>query len=118
MLYTCIMWCIEFIVKYVQLSNPYIYACDIIPFRLEADKSDESREALRNLVLLVSSLSYCGYMELKPSSGSVGSLFPIPGFSFPIPSGRGESPCVDVACAKLLGDILVDSHLSMHQTAV
>lgn len=57
--------------------------------RLEADTSDESREALRNLVLLVSSLSYCGYVELKPSSASVGSLFHIPGFTLPIPSGRG-----------------------------
>ncbi|KAK8719520.1 hypothetical protein OTU49_013984, partial [Cherax quadricarinatus] len=48
-------------------------------------------EALRNLVLLVSSLSYCGYIELKPSSASVGSLFHIPGFTLPVPSGRGAS---------------------------
>lgn len=41
-------------------------------------------------MLLVSSLSYCGYVELKPSSASVGSPFHIPGFTLPVPSGRGE----------------------------
>ncbi|XP_063865461.1 WD repeat and FYVE domain-containing protein 3-like isoform X1 [Scylla paramamosain] len=71
-------------------SQGYAFLTEFL-LRLEADKSDESREALRNLVLLVSSLSYCGYLELKPSSASVGSLFHIPGFSLPIPSGRGAS---------------------------
>ncbi|KAK7077189.1 WD repeat and FYVE domain-containing protein 3 [Halocaridina rubra] len=59
--------------------------------RLEGNTVDESREALRNLVLLVSSLSYCGYIELKPSSASIGSLFHLPGFALPVPSGRGAS---------------------------
>ncbi|MPC11568.1 WD repeat and FYVE domain-containing protein 3 [Portunus trituberculatus] len=77
-------------------SQGYAFLTEFL-LRLEADKSDESREALRNLVLLVSSLSYCGYLELKPSSASVGSLFHIPGFSLPIPSGRGQSLLVGIA---------------------
>ncbi|XP_045600783.1 WD repeat and FYVE domain-containing protein 3 isoform X4 [Procambarus clarkii] len=71
-------------------SQGYAFLAEFL-LRLEADTSDESREALRNLVLLVSSLSYCGYIELKPSSASVGSLFHIPGFTLPVPSGRGAS---------------------------
>ncbi|XP_050700499.1 WD repeat and FYVE domain-containing protein 3-like isoform X2 [Eriocheir sinensis] len=71
-------------------SQGYAFLTEFL-LRLEADTSDESREALRNLVLLVSSLSYCGYVELKPTSASVGSLFHIPGFTLPVPSGRGAS---------------------------
>ncbi|KAG7173359.1 WD repeat and FYVE domain-containing protein 3-like [Homarus americanus] len=71
-------------------SQGYAFLAEFL-LRLEADTSDESREALRNLVLLVSSLSYCGYIELKPSSASIGSLFHLQGFSLPVPSGRGTS---------------------------
>ncbi|XP_063602948.1 WD repeat and FYVE domain-containing protein 3-like [Penaeus indicus] len=71
-------------------SQGYAFLAEFL-LRLEADTSDESREALRNLVLLVSSLSYCGYIELKPSTASIGSLFHMPGFSLPVPSGRGAS---------------------------
>lgn len=57
--------------------------------RLEQDKSAEAAEAIRNLVLMVASLSMCGYTELRPSPASIGSLFHIMGFTLPQPSGRG-----------------------------
>ncbi|CAL4106427.1 unnamed protein product, partial [Meganyctiphanes norvegica] len=71
-------------------SQGYAFLAEFL-LRMEADTNDESREALRNLVLLVSSLSYCGYIELKPSSASQGSLYHLPNFSLPVPSGRGAS---------------------------
>ncbi|XP_076043582.1 WD repeat and FYVE domain containing 3 bchs isoform X2 [Oratosquilla oratoria] len=73
-----------------RTAQGYAFLAEFL-LRLEADTSDESREALRNLVLLVSSLSYCGYIELKPSAASVGSLFHLPGFALPVPTGRGVS---------------------------
>ena len=61
--------------------------------RAEADSSTESQEALRNLVFLISSLSQVGFTEIRPAagSGSTGSLFQLPGFSVPQPSGKGSS---------------------------
>lgn len=40
---------------------------------------------------MLTSLSMCGYIELKPSQASMGSLFQMPGFTLPQPSGRGTS---------------------------
>ena len=57
--------------------------------RMEKNESEEAIQALRNLVLLVGSLTTCGYMELKPSTASAGSLFKIPGFTIPQPAGKG-----------------------------
>jgi WD repeat and FYVE domain-containing protein 3 len=59
--------------------------------KLEPDQSKESQDAIRNLVLLVASLTMCGHNELQPSQASVGSLFRIMGFLLPQPSGRGSS---------------------------
>lgn len=58
--------------------------------RLEQDSSAESQEAIRNLILMVASLTMCGYIELRPSQASTGSLFQMLGFAVPQPSGRGE----------------------------
>jgi hypothetical protein len=58
--------------------------------RLEQDSSAESQEAIRNLVLMVASLTMCGYVELRPSQASMDSLFQMLGFALPQPSGRGE----------------------------
>ncbi|KAK6633574.1 hypothetical protein RUM44_004181 [Polyplax serrata] len=60
-------------------------------FRIEQDTSGEAQDAVRNLVLMISSLTMCGYNELKPSQASTGSLFKMSGFSLPQPSGRGVS---------------------------
>lgn len=40
---------------------------------------------------MVTSLCMCGYIELKPSRASTGSLFQMQGFTLPQPSGRGAS---------------------------
>ena len=58
-------------------------------YRLEQEKGSESQEATRNLVLMLASLSTCGFKELKPSPASQGSLFQMGGFTLPQPSGQG-----------------------------
>ncbi|XP_074647224.1 WD repeat and FYVE domain-containing protein 3-like [Tubulanus polymorphus] len=68
----------------------YIFLSEFL-LRLEQDTSEEAKQALRNLVLLVGSLTTCGFIELKPSSASTGSLFQLPGFVLPQPSGKGVS---------------------------
>lgn len=62
-------------------------------YRLEQSRetSPEAQEAIRNLVLMVTSLCTCGYLELRPSQASTGSLFQLAGFTLPQPSGRGTS---------------------------
>ena len=57
---------------------------------MEQDESEEAIQALRNLVLLVGSLTTCGFIELKPTTTSSGSLFQMPGFTVPQPAGKGE----------------------------
>ncbi|XP_014681660.1 PREDICTED: WD repeat and FYVE domain-containing protein 3-like isoform X2 [Priapulus caudatus] len=68
----------------------YIFLSEFL-LRLEQDRKQETADALRNLVLLVSSLSLCGYVELRPTQASTGSLYQMPGFSLPQPSGNGLS---------------------------
>ncbi|XP_069124433.1 WD repeat and FYVE domain-containing protein 3-like isoform X2 [Argopecten irradians] len=68
----------------------YVYLTEFL-LRLEQDKNEEAQQALRNLVLLVGSLTTCGFTEIKPSYGSSGALFQIPGFSVPQPTGKGVS---------------------------
>ena len=63
------------------------YRCN---FRLENNSSEECIQALRNLVLLVGSMTSCGYIELKPLSASSGALFQMPNFSVPQPTGKGK----------------------------
>ena len=58
--------------------------------RIEHDNSREAQDAVRNLVLMISSLCMCGYIELKPSQASTDSLFQMAGFNLPQPSGRGK----------------------------
>jgi hypothetical protein len=54
---------------------------------------EESREALRNLVLLVASLTFCGHQELKMPCSSIGSgtLYQLDSFEQPEPINRGSS---------------------------
>lgn len=58
---------------------------------MENEKTAEAQESVRNLILMITSLCTCGYLELKPSQASTGSLFQMPGFILPQPSGRGTS---------------------------
>lgn len=57
--------------------------------RAEHDSLVETQEALRNLVFLISSLSTCGFHEVRPMAFSTGSLFQLPNFSIPVPLGKG-----------------------------
>ncbi|GLG99384.1 Neurobeachin [Gryllus bimaculatus] len=68
----------------------YVFLSEFL-LKLEHDSSAESQEAIRNLVLMVASLSMCGHIELRPSQASMGSLFQMLGFILPQPSGRGAS---------------------------
>lgn len=68
----------------------YTFLNDFL-LKLESEKSVEAGEAMRNLVLMIPSLAMCGQTELKPSQASSGSLFQIPGFVLPQPSGKGSS---------------------------
>ncbi|KFM56664.1 WD repeat and FYVE domain-containing protein 3, partial [Stegodyphus mimosarum] len=64
----------------------YIFLSEFL-LRLEQNTSEEACEALRNIVLLIASLTSCGYIELKPSHASTGSLYSLPGFQIPHLSG-------------------------------
>jgi len=57
---------------------------------LEQDGRAEAQDAIRNLVLMLASLTMCGHTELKPSQASMGSLFQMLGFTLPQPSNRGN----------------------------
>ena len=65
--------------------------------RMEEDRSEEAVQALRNLVLLVGSLTTCGFIELKPSSSTSSTLFQMPGFVLPQPSGKGKLSCLTLS---------------------
>ncbi|XP_018577977.1 WD repeat and FYVE domain-containing protein 3 [Anoplophora glabripennis] len=71
-------------------AQGYPFLSDFL-LKLESEKSNEAQESIRNLVLMVTSLCMCGYIELKPSQASTGSLFQMQGFILPQPSGRGTS---------------------------
>nr|CAI5817565.1 unnamed protein product [Callosobruchus analis] len=71
-------------------AQGYPFLSDFLQ-KLENDHSNEAQESVRNLVLMIASLTMCGYIELKPSQASTGSLFQMKGFILPQPSGRGTS---------------------------
>ncbi|XP_073985786.1 WD repeat and FYVE domain containing 3 bchs [Rhodnius prolixus] len=73
-----------------RTCHGYTFLSDFL-LKLEHDKSAEAMEAMRNLVLMIASLSMCGQNELKPNQASMGTLFQMLGFSLPQPSGRGVS---------------------------
>jgi WD repeat and FYVE domain-containing protein 3 len=56
---------------------------------MEKTENEESLQALRNLILLVGSLTTCGFIELSPNPKS-SSLFQMPGFTVPLPMGKGQ----------------------------
>lgn len=57
--------------------------------RLEQAKEDESKDALKDLVNLVTCLTTYGVTELKPAGLTTGAPFLLPGFVLPQPSGKG-----------------------------
>lgn len=50
----------------------------------------ECRDALKDLVNLVTSLTTYGVSELKPAGVTTGAPFLLPGFTVPQPAGKGE----------------------------
>ncbi|KAF7990932.1 hypothetical protein HCN44_000737 [Aphidius gifuensis] len=80
--------------------------------RLEQDDKIEAQDAIRNLVLMLASLTMCGHTELKPSQASMGSLFQILGFTLPQPSNRGGS-VRNIQAFQVLQSVFIKSNSSL-----
>ena len=69
----------------------YVFLSEFL-LNLEKYSDPEALEAVRNLVLLVASLSFCGHTELPlPPALSCSSLYQLPGFSIPDPANNGAT---------------------------
>ncbi|XP_041955873.1 WD repeat and FYVE domain-containing protein 3 isoform X3 [Alosa sapidissima] len=73
-----------------RMCQGYNFLCDLM-LRLEQAKEDESKDALKDLVNLVTSLTTYGVTELKPAGLTTGAPFLLPGFVVPQPSGKGQT---------------------------
>ncbi|XP_060740179.1 WD repeat and FYVE domain-containing protein 3 isoform X1 [Tachysurus vachellii] len=73
-----------------RMCQGYTFLTDLM-LRLEQAKEDESKDALKDLVNLVTSLSTYGVSELKPAGLTTGAPFLLPGFVVPQPSGKGHT---------------------------
>ncbi|XP_038947758.1 WD repeat and FYVE domain-containing protein 3 isoform X3 [Rattus norvegicus] len=73
-----------------RIWQGYNFLCDLL-LRLEQAKEAECRDALKDLVSLVTSLTTYGVSELKPAGVTTGAPFLLPGFSVPQPAGKGHS---------------------------
>jgi len=81
----------ETLLEDFRTCQGYIFLSE---FLLNVDQKDEeSREALRNLVLLVASLTFCGHTELKipPTLASSSTLYQMDSFELPEPVNRGST---------------------------
>uniref|UniRef100_H3DD36 WD repeat and FYVE domain containing 3 n=1 Tax=Tetraodon nigroviridis TaxID=99883 RepID=H3DD36_TETNG len=72
-----------------RMCQGYAFLCDLM-LRLEQAKEDESKDALKDLVNLVTCLTTYGVTELKPAGLTTGP-FLLPGFVLPQPSGKGHT---------------------------
>ncbi|XP_066509176.1 WD repeat and FYVE domain-containing protein 3 isoform X1 [Hoplias malabaricus] len=73
-----------------RMCQGYTFLTDLM-LRLEQAKEDESKDALKDLVNLVTSLTTYGVSELKPAGLTTGAPFLLPGFVVPQPSGKGHT---------------------------
>ncbi|XP_015422644.1 PREDICTED: WD repeat and FYVE domain-containing protein 3 isoform X4 [Myotis davidii] len=73
-----------------RIWQGYIFLCDLL-LRLEQAKEAESKDALKDLVNLITSLTTYGVSELKPAGITTGAPFLLPGFAVPQPAGKGDS---------------------------
>eukprot|EP00063_Salmo_salar_P063946 XP_014038781.1 PREDICTED: WD repeat and FYVE domain-containing protein 3-like isoform X2 [Salmo salar] len=71
-----------------RMSQGYTFLCDLM-LRLEQTKEEDSSDALKDLVSLVTCLTTYGVTELKPAGLTTGAPFLLPGFVLPQPSGKG-----------------------------
>ncbi|XP_034527480.1 WD repeat and FYVE domain-containing protein 3 isoform X5 [Ailuropoda melanoleuca] len=73
-----------------RIWQGYNFLCDLL-LRLEQAKEAESKDALKDLVNLITSLTTYGVNELKPAGITTGAPFLLPGFAVPQPAGKGDS---------------------------
>ncbi|EOB03969.1 WD repeat and FYVE domain-containing protein 3 [Anas platyrhynchos] len=73
-----------------RIWQGYNFLCDLL-LRLEQAKEAESKDALKDLVNLITSLTTYGVNELKPAGVTTGVPFLLPGFAVPQPVGKGHS---------------------------
>ncbi|KAH0568814.1 WD repeat and FYVE domain-containing protein 3 [Cotesia glomerata] len=99
-----------------RVCQGYIFLSEFLlkhaPSRLEQEGNAEAQDAIRNLVLMLASLTMCGHTELKPSQASMGSLFQMLGFSLPQPSNRGGS-VRNIQAFQVLQSVFVKSNSSL-----
>ncbi|XP_078070095.1 WD repeat and FYVE domain-containing protein 3 isoform X4 [Mustelus asterias] len=68
----------------------YQFLCDLL-LRLEQAQEPDAKEALKDLVQLVTSLTIYGINELRSTGTTSGAPFLLPGFAVPQPSGKGRT---------------------------
>uniref|UniRef100_A0A8C3WJH3 WD repeat and FYVE domain-containing protein 3 n=1 Tax=Catagonus wagneri TaxID=51154 RepID=A0A8C3WJH3_9CETA len=73
-----------------RIWQGYNFLCDLL-LRLEQAKEAESKDALKDLVNLITSLTTYGVSELKPAGITTGAPFLLPGFAVPQSAGKGHS---------------------------
>ncbi|XP_036381916.1 WD repeat and FYVE domain-containing protein 3 isoform X1 [Megalops cyprinoides] len=73
-----------------RMCQGYTFLCDLV-LRLEQSKEDDAKDALKDLVNLVTSLTTYGVSDLKPGGLTTGAPFLLPGFVVPQPSGNGHT---------------------------
>ncbi|XP_073897949.1 WD repeat and FYVE domain-containing protein 3 isoform X4 [Castor canadensis] len=73
-----------------RIWQGYNFLCDLL-LRLEQAKEAESKDALKDLVNLITSLTTYGVSDLKPAGLTTGAPFLLPGFAVPQPAGKGHS---------------------------
>uniref|UniRef100_A0A803T4Q8 WD repeat and FYVE domain containing 3 n=1 Tax=Anolis carolinensis TaxID=28377 RepID=A0A803T4Q8_ANOCA len=73
-----------------RIWQGYNFLFDLL-LRLEQAKEAESKDALKDLVNLITSLATYGVNELKPAGVTTGAPFLLPGFAVPQPAGKGHN---------------------------
>lgn len=80
----------NFYIKFEYTAKEKKYLLNHTFPRLEQAKEAESKDALKDLVNLITSLTTYGVNELKPAGITTGAPFLLPGFAVPQPAGKGE----------------------------
>ncbi|KAJ8383375.1 hypothetical protein AAFF_G00221650 [Aldrovandia affinis] len=73
-----------------RMCQGYAFLCDLM-LRLEQAKEYDAKDALKDLVNLVTALTTYGVSDLKPGGFTTGAPFLLPGFVVPQPSGNGHT---------------------------
>ncbi|KAJ8022395.1 WD repeat and FYVE domain-containing protein 3 [Holothuria leucospilota] len=73
-----------------RTSEGYVFLTEFA-LKLEEMTTEESKHSMRHLMFLMASLTTCGFRELRPNSAVLEAPFQQPGFTFPVPCGKGQS---------------------------